>query len=155
MEEWLPSCASLLPGHHVIFPVIFVCTWSYPPISNTTGLMNIFCQHPVSQAVNNCPSQRDTPLAQKRQPSLPSAMVSRGFFGIAPLRDEDGPLTQTRRFRVFNPFTPKSDQVQISPAASPEILHNRVWNMIILPILTTSLIRFSLKGWENVHIFST
>ena len=26
-----------------------------------------------------------------------------------------------------NPFTPKSDQFQISPAASPEILHHTVW----------------------------
>ena len=61
----------------------------------------------------------------------------------------------------FNPFTPKSDQFLISPAASPELLHNTVmenlafhslprWKMIILPIFTTSLIHFSLKGWENV-----
>ena len=28
---------------------------------------------------------------------------------------------------VINPFTPKSDQCQISPAASPEILHHAVW----------------------------
>ena len=27
----------------------------------------------------------------------------------------------------LNPFTPKSDQFQISPAASPEILHYTVW----------------------------
>ena len=26
-----------------------------------------------------------------------------------------------------NPFTPESDQCQISPAASPEILHHTVW----------------------------
>ena len=61
----------------------------------------------------------------------------------------------------FNPFTPKSDQCQISPAASPEILHYTVWRtwvfiallrwkLIILPILATSLVHFSLKGWENV-----
>ena len=60
-----------------------------------------------------------------------------------------------------NPFTPKSDQVQISHEASPEILHHTVWRTslfivdsdwkkIIVPILTTSLIHFSLKGWENV-----
>ena len=59
------------------------------------------------------------------------------------------------------PVTPKSDQVQISPAAFPVILHHTVWRtwlfiaysdwkMIILPILTTPLIYFSLKGWENV-----
>ena len=61
----------------------------------------------------------------------------------------------------LNPFTPKSDQVQISPTAFPVILHHTVWRtwlfiaysywkMIILPILTTSLTHFSLKGWENV-----
>ena len=29
--------------------------------------------------------------------------------------------------RPFNPFTPKSDQFQISPAASPAILHHTVY----------------------------
>ena len=58
-----------------------------------------------------------------------------------------------------NPFIPKSHQ--ISPAASPEItshsmkilaLHSLLrWKMMKqLPILTTPLINFSLKGWENV-----
>ena len=28
---------------------------------------------------------------------------------------------------IFNPFTPKSDQIQISPAASTEISHHTVW----------------------------
>ena len=28
---------------------------------------------------------------------------------------------------LVNPFTPKSDQCQISPAASPEMLHHTVW----------------------------
>ena len=61
----------------------------------------------------------------------------------------------------FNPFTPKSDQLQISPAASPEILHYTVqrtwlfhsllrWKIIILSILSVSLTHFSLKGWEIV-----
>ena len=56
---------------------------------------------------------------------------------------------------------PKSDQVQISPVASPVILHHTVWRtwlfiaysdwkMILVPVLTTSLIHFSWKGWENV-----
>ena len=64
---------------------------------------------------------------------------------------------------TLSPFTPKSDQVQISPAASPVILHHKVWRtwlfiayshwkMIIVPILITSLTHFSLKGWENVLI---
>ena len=62
---------------------------------------------------------------------------------------------------VFNPFTPKSDQFQISPAASPVILHHILWRIqlfiallrckiIILSILTTSLMYCSLKGCENV-----
>ena len=96
------------------------------------------------------------------------------------------------RFLQLNPFT--ASQCEISPAASPEVLHHTVWGtwldhttnshfqewsmsnfpcsltrsitshsmenlafhslrrwqMIILPILTTSLIHISLKGWENV-----
>ena len=60
--------------------------------------------------------------------------------------------------QCFNPFTPKSDQFQISPS------HHTVWRTCLLsfhsllrwevikllPILTTSLIHFSLKGWENL-----
>ena len=60
-----------------------------------------------------------------------------------------------------NPFTPKSDQFQISPAASPAILHDTAWRTWLFiaysdgkcfcyQILTTSLIHFSRKGWENV-----
>ena len=61
---------------------------------------------------------------------------------------------------MFNPFTPESDQVQISPVASQVILHHTVWRTwlfiaysdwkILVPVLTTSLIHFSWKGWENV-----
>ena len=32
-----------------------------------------------------------------------------------------------KRWFFLNPFTPKSDQFQISPANSPEILHHTVW----------------------------
>ena len=39
-----------------------------------------------------------------------------------------------------NPFTPKSDQLQISPAASPEILHHTVWR-------TWVFIAYSDKRW--------
>ena len=67
--------------------------------------------------------------------------------------DETGGLEG--RSSYFNPFTPKSDQVQIFPAASPEISHRTVWTtwlfipysdrkMIIITILITSLVRFSL-----------
>ena len=34
---------------------------------------------------------------------------------------------QRQSLNFFNPFTPKSDQLQISPAASPEIKHHLVW----------------------------
>ena len=61
-------------------------------------------------------------------------------------------------YRSTNPFTPKTDQCQISPAASPEVLHHTVmenfafqsllrWKMIIhvLTNLATSLIHFLFK----------
>ena len=62
---------------------------------------------------------------------------------------------------VFKPFTPKSDQCQISPAASPEILHHTVWRtwlFIAYQVDKWSYYQFSLhhsyvsllKGWENV-----
>ena len=71
-------------------------------------------------------------------------------------------LCTSKNFTRFFPFTPKSDQVQISPAAFPVILHHTVWRtwlfitysdwkmIIILLILITPLIYFFLKGWENV-----
>ena len=61
----------------------------------------------------------------------------------------------------LNPFTPKSDQLQISPAASPERLHNTVWRTWLFTAysderrlhhqLTTFPVHFSWKGWENVR----
>ena len=54
---------------------------------------------------------------------------------------------------LVNPFTPKSDQFKISPAASPETwlfiaYSDEKW--LHYQILTASLIHFSIKGWENV-----
>ena len=38
------------------------------------------------------------------------------------------PVNNTWKIRfTINPFTPKSDQCQISPAPSPEIFHHTVW----------------------------
>ena len=37
------------------------------------------------------------------------------------------PKTHSLYRRSLNPFTPKCDQCQLSPAASPAILHNTVW----------------------------
>ena len=61
---------------------------------------------------------------------------------------------------TFNPFTPKSDQFQISPAASPEISHHTVWRTWLFITYWDerwSLYQFSLhhlhifsfRGWEN------
>ena len=65
----------------------------------------------------------------------------------------------------LNPFTPKSDQCQISPAASPwEILHHTVWITWLFIAysderwlnyrfsLPHSYV-FSLEGWENVILW--
>ena len=61
---------------------------------------------------------------------------------------------------LFNPFTPESDQSQISPPAPPEILHHtvrRTWLIIAYSderwlsykFSLSHLCIFSLKGWEN------
>ena len=60
----------------------------------------------------------------------------------------------------INPFTPGSDQFQISPTASPEILHHTLWRTWLFPgysersLYTTNshylTHTFLLKGWENV-----
>ena len=72
-----------------------------------------------------------------------------------------GPLSTILSNKTFfNPFTPKSDQSQLSPAASPAILHHTVWRTWLFidysdgkwlryQILATSLMHLSLKGWEN------
>ena len=60
----------------------------------------------------------------------------------------------------LNPLTPKSDQYQISPAASPEILPRTVWRTwlfiaysdarwLYYQLSLPSVIKFSLQGWEN------
>ena len=63
----------------------------------------------------------------------------------------------------INPSTPKSDQCQISPAASPEILHHTVWRTWLFTSYsdkrwqTTNsqhlTYRVLLKGWENAQYF--
>ena len=58
----------------------------------------------------------------------------------------------------LNPSTPKSDQFQISLAASPKILRHLAWRTWPIQMkddntansLTTSPLHFSMKGWENV-----
>ena len=57
-------------------------------------------------------------------------------MGVAGTLQQPKPITaklflkigvSSRHDLVVSPFTPKSDQFQISPAASPEILHHTVW----------------------------
>ena len=57
------------------------------------------------------------------------------------------------------PFTPKGDQFQISPAASPAILHHTVWRAWLFIGYSDERLfyyRFSLlhTGWENVTFLS-
>ena len=71
-------------------------------------------------------------------------------------------IKSQRPIRNPGPFTPKSDQFQTSPAASPEILHHTAWRTWLfiaysderwliyqfsLPHLYTSIF---FKGWGNV-----
>ena len=61
---------------------------------------------------------------------------------------------------IINPFIPKSDQYQISPVASQEILHHTVWRTwlfiaysdarwLYYQLSLPSVIQLSLQGWEN------
>ena len=66
-------------------------------------------------------------------------------------------------WEVFlNPFTPKGDQFQISPAASPEILHHTLWRTWLFITFSDGRwlyyqfsllhLHFSLlESWENVR----
>ena len=64
---------------------------------------------------------------------------------------------------ITNPSTPESDQCQISPTASPEILHHAVWRTwlfitysderwLYCKVSLPHLYNFSLKSWENVLV---
>ena len=64
------------------------------------------------------------------------------------------------RLLMFNRFTPIHEWSISNFPCSPTGMKNLAfhsllrWKMIILPIITTSLIHFSLKGWEN-YFFKT
>ena len=79
------------------------------------------------------------------------------------------PYSVTKEYRsillgglCINPFTPKSDQLQISPAASSEILRHTVWRTWLFIAYSDErwlyyqfslhhLYLFYLKGWESVR----
>ena len=50
---------------------------------------------------------------------------------------------------ALNPFTPKSDQIQIFPAASPEILHHTVWRTWLF--IPSSLTQMKYDYTTNSH----
>ena len=71
----------------------------------------------------------------------------------------DQVILSPNKWKRWIAFTPKRYRFQISPGAPPEILqftHYEDWLFIALrgryctPILTTSLLRISSKGWEDV-----
>ena len=105
----------------------------------STGLVKLFISGPASRI-----------MLIENSAMWPS---DQGYLQV--LRNE-----KTAKSRL-NPFTPESDQCQISPAPSPEILHHTVWRTWLF--ITYSNGRwlhyrislphsyiFSLKCWENV-----
>ena len=59
----------------------------------------------------------------------------------------DSPPLHIVKVGSLHPFTPKSDQCRISPAASPEILHHTVWR-------TWLFIAYSDERWLYCNQFS-
>ena len=49
-------------------------------------------------------------------------------------------ILEMKEMTLFNPFTPESDLSQISPAASPEIVHHTVWRNWLL-------VAYSYERW--------
>ena len=82
--------------------------------------------------LRRCRPARDWPPARagKQGPGArvpPRSRTNRLALVLAgEYRKHDRPVNKHNGWRV-DPFTPKSDQGQISPAASPEILHHTVW----------------------------
>ena len=69
--------------------------------------------------------------------------------------------SQGKSINLLNPFAPKSDKFQISPAVSPDILHHTVWRTRVFIACSDDrwlyyqfsllhLYIFFLKGWETV-----
>ena len=97
--------------------------------------------------------------------SIPPSKSADG--GTSPPEKGDGnmqplslPSSKSTFSQHFNPFTPKRDQIQISPAASPVILHHTEWKTWLFLAYSDKkwlYYKFSLhhsynrflKGWEN------
>ena len=54
---------------------------------------------------------------------------------------------------LINPFTPKSDQYQISPAASPEILHHIVWRTWLFIAISELTNNYTTNSQYITHTF--
>ena len=83
-----------------------------------------------------------------------------------PARGTLGSLCVPTQTLPLNPFAPKSDQCQISPAASPEILHQRVWRTGLFMANSNErrlyyqyplrhLYIYLWKVWENVPFLNS
>ena len=54
----------------------------------------------------------------------------------------------------FNPSTPKSDQFQCSPAASPETLHHTVWRTLLFMAWSDKRSLYYQFSLPHLHMFS-
>ena len=69
-------------------------------------------------------STANCPITSVRVHADVRLIINRGVY--RPIRFEEIVI------HTINPFTPRSDQLQISPAASPEISHHTVWRTWVL-----------------------
>ena len=94
------------------------CTWNLQFLEIFWCLGQDFC-YPETNVHLFCPITYDVRVLLKwRQLSWElTVQLAKDVQKLRPAVDS----------QVNNPFTPKSDQFQISPAASPEILCHRVW----------------------------
>ena len=100
------------------------------------------------------------PAEAKSQLPTSLQFVVKRKFGVM-LDDREYCYVRHRGNTLFFRAVPRMINIEFPTAASPEIQRHTVWRtwlfhsllrskMIILPNVTTSLIHFVLKGWENV-----
>ena len=108
----------------------------------------------LPSAIRSQPATNGAAVTMKvnLRPILSISQPPRGLPNMAPMFSTD--WTSPKEIT-------KSDQFQISPAVSSEILHHKVWRTWLFiacsderwlsaKIVNTSPVHFSLKGWENV-----
>ena len=82
----------------------------------------------------------------------PMVRMSASLFSHGTITLIDTQIVQKYIFPTFNPFTAKSDQFQISPAASPEILHHTVWRTWLFIAYTDDHLYNVLFEFESKRI---